>query len=137
MTVVEKAAYLKGLTEGLGIEKDSREGKLWGVLTELLSDMAHEVEDLQDSNMDCVDALDEVTQELSYLEEITCDLDRPEDFEDDDYDEDDDDEVVYDVTCPSCGEELTITEETMEGGPVKCPYCGGVLEFDIDVKDED
>ena len=29
MTIVEKAAYLKGLTEGLGVEPESRGGKLW------------------------------------------------------------------------------------------------------------
>ena len=36
MTVVEKAAYLKGLTEGLGIDPESKEGKLWGALNDLL-----------------------------------------------------------------------------------------------------
>ena len=46
MTVVEKAAYLKGLAEGLGVTPDSKEGKLWAALNDLLSDMAHEIEDL-------------------------------------------------------------------------------------------
>ena len=83
MTVTEKAAYLKGLTEGLGIDPDSKEGKLWGALNELLSDMAHEIEDLQASGMDFAEALDDIGSELSYLEEITCDLDTPEDYMDD------------------------------------------------------
>ena len=52
MTVVEKAAYLKGLAEGLGVTPDSKEGKLWAALNDLLSDMAHEIEDLQESNLD-------------------------------------------------------------------------------------
>lgn len=137
MTVVEKAAYLKGLSEGLGLEPDSKEGKLWKVVTELLMDMAHEIEDLQESNMDCVDALDEVTQELSYMEDLVCDLDSPEDFED--YDEDeDDDEIVYDVTCPSCGKDITMDEETLESGSILCPGCGELLEFDLKLdSDED
>ena len=63
MTVVEKAAYLKGLVEGLGIEADSKEGKLWGALNDLLHDMAHEIEDLQASNMDHAEALDEIEKE--------------------------------------------------------------------------
>ena len=58
MTIVEKAAYLKGLTAGLGVEPDSREGKLWGALTDLLSDMAHEIEDLQSGSLDFADTLD-------------------------------------------------------------------------------
>ena len=95
MTIVEKAAYLKGLTEGLGIDPESKEGKLWGALNDLLHDMAHEIEDLHASNMDHAEAIDEIAEELSYLEELTCDLDMPEDFED--YDE----ECGGD--CCSCG----------------------------------
>ena len=122
MTVVEKAAYLKGLVEGLGVEPESRDGKLWGALTDLLSDMAHEVEDLQASNLDFAEALDEISEDLTYLEELTCDLDMPEDEdedcfgdcasclnpcdEDEDYEELEYDGVLYDATCPGCGELL-------------------------------
>ena len=158
MTVVEKAAYLKGLVEGLGIEPDSREGKLWGALGELLSDMAHEIEDLQATDMDHAEALDEMAEELSYLEDLVCDLDEPEDFddedcdgdcdscglcdEDDEDDEDEDDEepeydgVIYDVTCPVCGEEISFDEETLDKGSIECPSCGETLEFDLDSEDE-
>lgn len=147
MTVVEKAAYLKGLVEGLGIEPDSREGKLWGALGELLSDMAHEIEDLQATDMDHAEALDEMAEELSYLEDLVCDLDEPEDFEDDECsgscdscglcdDEDEDEEleydgIIYDVTCPVCGEEISFDEETLDKGSIECPSCGETLEFDL------
>ena len=155
MTVVEKAAYLKGLVEGLGIEPDSREGKLWGALGELLSDMAHEIDDLQATDMDHAEALDEMAEELSYLEDLVCDLDEPEDFDDEDCDgdcdscglcdeddEDEDDEepeydgVIYDVTCPVCGEEISFDEETLDKGSIECPSCGETLEFDLDSEDE-
>ena len=153
MTVVEKAAYLKGLTEGLGVDPETKEGKLWGALCDLVSDMAHEIEDLQDTSMDFADAIDEIGDELSYLEELTCDLDMPEDDDDecggsccgcsgcddltDDYYEDDDDDmdddgVIYDVVCPKCGKEITFDEETLEAGSIKCPECGENLEFDLD-----
>ena len=156
MTIVEKAAYLKGLCEGLGVDPDSRDGKLWGALTELLSDMAHEIEDLQSGSLDFADTLDEFGDELSYLEELTCDLDRPEDFDDEgcsgdcencgldcgfaDADEDEDEEdgeessydgVLYDVKCPVCGEEITFDEDTLELGSIECPKCGETLEFDL------
>lgn len=153
MTVVEKAAYLKGLTEGLGVDPETKEGKLWGALCDLVSDMAHEIEDLQDTSMDFADAIDEIGDELSYLEELTCDLDMPEDEDDecggsccgccgcddltDGYYEDDDDDmdydgVIYDVVCPKCGKEITFDEETLEAGSIKCPECGENLEFDLD-----
>lgn len=157
MTVVEKAAYLRGLVEGLGVEPDSRDGKLWGALTDLLSDMAHEIEDLQASDLDFAEALDEISEDLSYLEELTCDLDMPEDDEDCDCDcdcccepccEDDEDEydeydeieydgVLYDATCPSCGEEITFDEETLEKGSINCPVCGELLEFDLSEEDNE
>lgn len=180
MTIPEKAAYLKGLVDGLGADKDSRDGKLWACVTDLLSDIASELGELQDTSLDFADTLDEFGDELSYLEEITCDLDSPEKFDDEcygncdecglcDYDEDDDigdvvafsdytepedetdsrdeaadedlpfddeeleyDGVVYDVTCPSCGEEISFDEETLEKGSITCPKCGEILEFDLD-----
>ena len=158
MTIVEKAAYLKGLTEGLGISPDSKEGKLWGALNELLSDMAHEIEDLQASNLDFAEALDDISEDLTYLEELTCDLDMPEDMMDEegcsgncssclldcgaeDEDEEDDEElsydgVMYEVTCPVCGEEIAFDEDTLAKGSTTCPGCGETLEFDLDSDDE-
>ena len=41
------------------------------------------------------------------------------------------DGVMYDVTCPSCGEEISFDEETLELGSITCPSCGEVLEFDL------
>ena len=137
MTIVEKAAYLKGLTEGLGVDPQSKEGKLWGALNDLLADMAHEIEDLQDSQSYQGDTLDDLAEELSYLEELCCDLDSPEDFEDlDDWDELDDEEpdfdgVIYDATCPVCGEEISFDEDTLAEGSIRCPQCGELLEFDL------
>ena len=166
MTVVEKAAYLKGLTEGLGIAPDSKEGKLWNALNELLSDMAHEIEDLHACYDEHDEALDEVCDELNYLEELTCDLDFPEDDDDyDDEDEDvsccgcgrsysddedeDDDEIgdegfdfgdeettVYEVRC-ACGNIIDFDEEVLESGSIVCDKCGETLEFTFDDEDDE
>ena len=149
MTIVEKAAYLKGLTEGLGIEPDSRDGKLWGALNELLSDMAHEIEDLQSGALDFADALDEIGDELGYLEELTCDLDTPEDFDGDEDDEDaflEDDEDDNIVRFASDDEEEEEEPEEDEDDEelsfdgvlydVKCPVCGEEITFDEDTLSE-
>ena len=166
MTIVEKAAYLKGLTEGLGVEPDSRDGKLWGALNDLLADMAHEIEDLQSSHLDLADAVDEMCEDLTMLEEMVDAYDVPDDSWDDeddfftddededpdkiydldfskdeelddvDEDEEEDEElevdgVLYDATCPACGEEITFDETTLEEGSIRCPSCGETLEFDL------
>ena len=137
MTIVEKAAYLKGLTEGLGITPETKDGKLWAALQDLLSDMAHEIEDLQSNHLDMADALDELTDEITVLQDCSDDLDMsPVDDEDDegeeDEDEDDDpyDGVLYDVTCPVCGEEITLDEDMLAQGSIDCPHCGEALEFE-------
>ena len=132
MNLVEKAAYLKGLAEGLGMDAQSKEGRLWAALNDLLADMAHEIEDLHEADDRLDDALDELAGELSYLEELSCDLEKLDD--DDDGAADDDaeyDGVVYDATCPVCGEEISFDEETLESGSIRCPKCGELLEFDL------
>ena len=155
MTVVEKAAYLKGLVEGLGIEPDSREGKLWGALGELLSDMAHEIEDLQATDMDHAEALDEMAEELSYLEDLVCDLDEPEDFDDEDcdgdcdscglcdedLDEDEEDEdgeeELISYECPSCGHEIVFKASSVDfDEDYRCPACGKPVFPEIDEDDD-
>ncbi len=156
MTIVEKAAYLKGLTEGLGVDPASRDGKLWAALNELLADMAHEIEDLQSTNLDFADSLDEIGEELAYLEDLTCDLDRPEDMEDavcsgdcesceldcpypDDEDEDFDGGDGEDKIVPFSDDGDGEDEEIPYDGvmyDVKCPVCGEEITFDEDTLEE-
>ena len=146
MTIVEKAAYLKGLTEGLGITPETKEGKLWAALQDLLSDMAHEIEDLQSAHLDMADALDELTDEVTMLQTLCGDPDLlpPEDEEEDEDEEADEaeddasyDGVLYDVTCPVCGEEITLDEDMLAQGSIDCPHCGEALEFEMgDEEDE-
>ena len=40
----EKAAYLKGLIDGLGIDESTKEGKVIKAMSELLSEMAEAVD---------------------------------------------------------------------------------------------
>ena len=151
MTIAEKTAYLKGLTDGLGLDPASKDGKLWAALNDLLSDIAHELESLRETDRGQAEALDGVADELSYLEECCGGFDS-EDGEDDRPvcckgsrackpdkavlpDEEDEeieyDGVIYDATCPVCGEEISFDEETLEKGSILCPNCGETLEFDL------
>ena len=64
------------------------------------------------------------------------DFSKDEELDDVDEDEEEDEElevdgVLYDATCPSCGEEITFDEETLEKGSIRCPNCGEELEFDL------
>ena len=160
MTIVEKAAYLKGLTEGMGLDPEAGEGKLWGVLTELMGDIAHKLEEHENALDAHEETLGDVYEQLIYLQEITLPTEELTDYDDEDVDdedeeddgpytpslrlyEDDDEEkgeddeelpydgVLYDVTCPGCGENITFDEETLDKGSIQCPNCGETLEFDL------
>lgn len=164
MTTVEKAAYLKGLAEGIGYIGDKKEGKLWEALCDLVSDMAHEIEDLQMNGIDMAEALNDLTESVNELEDITSDFDLDDDLWDEDEDEEDykdnifkivddedededeyfeeDDEpleydgIIYDAICPNCAEEISFTEETLAEGSMLCPNCGEKLEFDLGDEEE-
>lgn len=151
MTISEKTAYLKGLADGLGMDPASKEGKLWGALNDLLGDIAHELESLHETDRGQAQALDGVADELSYLEELCGGFDsededegsvpfcggckrssvKPEEDDDDEDEELQYDGVIYDATCPVCGEEISFDEETLEQGSILCPNCGEKLEFDL------
>ena len=132
MNLVERAAYLKGLAEGLGMDAQSKEGRLWAALNELLADMAHAIDELRENDQRLDDSLDELNGELMYLEEMCCDLEQLDDEDEDDEEDDAEyDGVVYDAVCPVCGAEISFDEETLEKGSIQCPECGELLEFDL------
>lgn len=149
MTLSEKSAYLKGLMDGLDLNKDTAEGKIISGIVDLLQEMTTSISDLEENAIAVSDELDEIEEDLDAIEEFLMDEDDDDDF-DEDYDDDDDygfadddgedfdydDEVVYDVTCPTCGEKLQLDEETILGDPIHCPKCNELLEFEFDEDDE-
>lgn len=149
MTLSEKAAYLKGLMDGLELKKDTPEGKMISGIVDLLQDMTSSISDLEENAIAVSDELDEIEDDLDAIEEFLMDEDEDDedDFEDldddEDFDFDDDEEyedveeVIYDVTCPSCGEELHLDEETILKESINCPKCGELLEFEFDEEDDE
>ena len=139
MTITEKTAYLKGLADGLGVDPQSKEGRLWTALNDVLCDIAHELEALHETDRGQAEALDGLAGELNWLEEMSGCLDEDdyEKFDDEDDGLEDGDEeleydgLIYDATCPVCGEEISFDEQTLEEGSIRCPKCGELLEFDL------
>ena len=89
MSLTEKAAYIKGLAEGLAFDKETKEGKLIAALIDLTAELCEAVEVL-DTDMD--EFVDEVVELREYIEEIDDDLatvedDLYEDEEEDDFDD--------------------------------------------------
>ena len=142
MTASEKVAYLKGLAEGLGIKDSTNEGKLTLAIIDVLESMADDIEAVEAHAADLSDSINDISEDMEYLEDM-CIGDLVED-DDDDYDDDDegcsgcsgccggDDEQEYEVTCPKCGETITVYEEDIEFGSIRCPKCDSELEFETD-----
>ena len=64
MGISEKIAYLKGLMEGMNLNADSNEGKLFLAIADVLDEIALEVEDLTDEVMELGDGLDVISDDL-------------------------------------------------------------------------
>ena len=152
MTISEKAAYLKGLMDGLELDTEKAEGKMISALVELVGDMAKRITDIEETTIAISDELDEIEEDLDAIEDYILDEEDEdeEDFEDDLFDEDDfededfeegfdfgdEDSIIYEVEC-KCGEIINFDEETLEKGSMTCPNCGELLEFSLEDDDEE
>ena len=157
MSLKEKVAYLKGLSEGLGFDSESKEGKLFSAVIDALSAMAEEIHELSENALDIGEELDAISDDLADVEEFLFDDEYDDDDDDDDYffgdfdDDDDDDECDGDecrcafcgsadfplnVECANCGAEIELAESDIVGGSVTCSACGEEFELDFDDGDE-
>lgn len=135
MSVSEKVAYLRGLMEGLDLDDDSKEGKLFAAIVDSLDEIASEISDMEEDLMDLND----------YAEEIDMDLGDVEDFVygDDDCDCCCDDDCDCDcgcveIHCPACDEDVCIDLDCIDDdGVCQCPNCGADIEFEILDEDEE
>ena len=144
MNLTEKSAYIKGLAEGLELDKTTKEGKILAALLELVDEMANDVTDIQQDIMEIDDDLDylneyieEIDEDLQVVEDFLdeeCELDE-EDLEEEDLEEDEfDDEEYYEIDCPACGETICFDQD-LNPDTLTCPACGE--KIDCVVEDDD
>lgn len=95
----EKISYLRGLADGLDVKADTREGKLFNAMMEVIEEIADGLSDIVEEQDEVNEYLDLLDEDLSTVEEeLFGDLEIDEDDEDydDDYDFDFDDDEDYD-----------------------------------------
>ena len=154
MSLIEKSAYLKGLADGLELDKTTKEGKILAALLELVDEMAHEIADIRED-------IEEIDGDMEYLndyvEELDDDLEAVEDYLDDEEDDEDDedydadfeecdgncegcdgcdfdDEDFFEITCPSCGETVCFDSE-LDPEHLVCPACQEKFGCIVDEED--
>jgi len=116
--IKQKAAYLRGLAEGLGYGDDAKEGRLLKEIISLLSEVADELDVLSAKQAELEDHIEGLDEDVADLEHLV-------------YDDDD----LLEVTCPHCHEEFfdpRLLDDDVE--EMTCPVCGEVI---IEDEDED
>lgn len=136
----EKAAYLKGLMDGLVIDDSTKEGKVLLALYDVISEICETVDTIDADVDDIVEFCSTIDEDLAEVEDEVfgecdgCDCDCDDDCccgECCDC-EDDDEDCTYEVVCPTCGDTIELNDLMLEDGSVECPNCGELLEFDFD-----
>ncbi|WP_304509324.1 CD1247 N-terminal domain-containing protein [Anaerotignum sp.] len=108
----KKITYLRGLCDGSGFDENSKEGKIFHGMLDVLDDMAFMLETfMDDEDMECLD----------------------------EYGEDEENQSIffYSFICPNCGEEIDVDEETMETETeIQCPKCGSGIPMGSENTDD-
>lgn len=133
----EKIAYIRGLAEGMELDKGDPRTKLLLQIMDLLRDMVVEMEDLSDRVEDTEDLVDALDEDLADVEDYV--------FEDDEDDccscEDDDDLSEFEIQCPHCDEIVFVDEDELveaadEEIEIVCPNCKQVIFSDDEEEGE-
>lgn len=113
----EKAAYLKGLAEGLEIDGSTKEGKLLNAMLDVIVDMADELEMLDEKQDDMLDLISEIAED-------DCDCDCCDCDDDLDY---------FEIQCEKCGHTICLDEDLLDSDDdIVCPVCGEVIELEFE-----
>lgn len=137
MDISNKAAYLKGLADGLKLG-DTDQDKLLKEIVNFLGELSQSVEDCFDKTEILDEYCDELDKDLGEVEEFLCDI-LEEDECDCDCDDCDDDcdcgcdcghdhsEELFTYVCPHCNESFFLDEDDFANGEVECPYCEEIV----------
>lgn len=134
METTESLGYLKGLLDGLDLDENKKETKIFKAIVDVLTNLTEDVDDMTEGMELLAEQIDGVDDDLADLEEYV--------YDDDDDDccgcdccGDDDDE--YEVTCPNCGEDIVVDYDTVMEGNFECPNCGETLQFEFECDDDE
>jgi len=117
-----RVAYLQGLSNGLDLSPDSKEGKLFNGIIEVLDDFAESFSDLEEGQEQLEDYLETIDEDLYHLED--------ELFEDNGVNHDSGEGDFIEVECPSCGETVYFDSHVPEDEDVvevTCPNCDEIV----------
>lgn len=132
----EKAAYLQGLAEGLNIDKDSKEGKLFIAILDMLEEIVEAIDELAEIQEEQGDYLEAIDEDLGDLEnEIYGDDDSLDEYDDEKSEEWSEDGDYVEMECPKCHDIVRFEESILSDDDVievTCPNCDQVVYVNDD-----
>lgn len=144
-----KVAYLQGLSTGMELDVNSKEGRLLNSIIEVLDDFAESVSELEDSQEQLEDYVETIDDDLFALESDFNDTEDGQDYIEVDcprcgetvlFEPDIiDDEDVIEVTCPNCDEVVFVNDDTFESAdePEGMENMSNVLPMENKLEEED
>lgn len=124
--------YLKGLLDGLDLDDNKKETKIYKAIIDVLENLTEDVADIDEELGVVEEQLDSIDDDLAAVEEFVYD-DECDDCDcccDEEYEE-------YEIECPACGEQITVDEDTILEGNFECPNCGEILQFEFEEDEDD
>ncbi len=137
METTESLGYLKGLLDGLDLDDNKKETKVFKAIVDVLSNLAEDVDDMTEGMEMLAEQIDAIDEDLADVEDYLVDDDFDCDCDRDDCCDCDDEYQEFEVECPLCGAEITVDEDTVLNGTIPCPNCGEMLEFEVECDCED
>ena len=141
-----KVAYLQGLSNGLNLEGESKEGKIIQSIISVLEDFADSFTELEDAQEQLEDYIETIDEDLYSLEtgldeedmENYVEVDCPRCGETVLFDSGIiEDEDIIEVTCPNCDEVVFINEDNFESADEVEEITGRTVDSTVNSIEED
>ena len=115
-SIISKVFYLKGLVDGLKIDKSTNEGKVIMEIVDVLKSIAEEIENISEDHKDMRSYIDSMNKDLAVLQD---------NLYDDDYETyKDEGENFTGIQCPNCNDMVYVDKDILERRKeLTCPNC--------------
>lgn len=128
--LTDRVSFLKGLAEGMQLNKDKSENKLLTEIIDVLSDMAKEMAKLQEAQDELNEYVESIDDDLADMEdalfgeEEDCNCDDCDDHCSCEEDDEDEDDEIISYACPHCGHEMEFKASDVDfDEETLCPSC--------------
>ncbi|MCL2637084.1 MAG: hypothetical protein FWD48_01820 [Oscillospiraceae bacterium] len=128
----EKLKYLNSLIKSMSFTAETDEQKLLVAVADALNEMYETLESYDETFDQMAEILGDVEESVLDLEEEVFGEEKSDFGGYEDYGDD-----IYDVNCSNCDKTITVDYDALDEGSVTCPDCGELIEFTLELEDEE